>query len=108
MKSSEATNWKQAIQAEIIALENDYTREIVDRPTDKNVLSSRWVFVKKFESNGNVRFKARLVMRGFEQDNVISDLYAPVTKMATVRTFLSYSNVKGYHISTLSIVIMHS
>lgn len=43
--------------------------KIVDRPVDKPVITSKWVFKKKKGLSGAVeKYKARLVARGFMQE----------------------------------------
>ena len=40
--------------------------ELTELPPGKNIVSCKWVFKAKQDANGNViRFKARLVARGF-------------------------------------------
>lgn len=44
---------------------------LVDRPSkgEAKVISSRWVFKRKLDVEGKVVFKARLVIRGFQDQN---------------------------------------
>jgi hypothetical protein len=60
--------WKAAIQDELDSLAKNKTWILVKRSetSPKDVLSSRWVFKTKVESDGSHRKKARLVIRGFE------------------------------------------
>jgi hypothetical protein len=61
------SNWKQAIQEEYDSLLENGTWEIVDRPS-QNVPSGKWVFKLKRGPDGRIcRWKARWVVRGFEQ-----------------------------------------
>ena len=46
----------------------------------------KWVYTKKSDN----RYKARLVVRGFQQTDVIDDIYAPVAKSQTLKILLSY------------------
>ena len=42
--------------------------EIVPRPKDKSVVSSKWIFKAKHSTNGSIeKYKARFVERGFSQ-----------------------------------------
>lgn len=40
-------------------------------------------------NNNNLQYKARLVARGFEQNDILdlNDIYAPVAKFSTFRLF---------------------
>lgn len=54
--------WVQAMGQELAALDFNPTWHLVARPTDRNVIGSRWVFKDKHKSNGDVeRLKTRLV-----------------------------------------------
>ena len=39
--------WKQAMKEELDQIEKNGTWELVPRPTDKNVIGTKWVFRKK-------------------------------------------------------------
>lgn len=54
--------------AEIKALEDNATWEVVYLPSGKRVIGSKWVFKIKYKANGEVeRFKASLVAKGYTQ-----------------------------------------
>ncbi|GKA02886.1 retrovirus-related pol polyprotein from transposon RE1 [Tanacetum coccineum] len=60
--------WMQAMHDEMIDLQQNGTWILVPRPSDTNVVGSKWVFHTKYHSDGSVeRFKARLVAQGFTQ-----------------------------------------
>jgi len=78
--------WKLAIKEEYESLMKNGTWELTELPPRKNVVSCKWVFKAKQDANGNViRFKARLVARGFSQAYGIDyfETYAPVAKLTT-------------------------
>lgn len=87
MNSNECKQWKVAMDSEINSLNKNNTWQIVDRPKDKKVIDVKWVFRKK---SNNV-YKARLVVRGFQQKEFIENVYSPVGKMQTLKVLLSYS-----------------
>lgn len=63
-----ASEWKKAIDVEFDAHNTNNTWQVVPVPTDKKMLNTKWVFTVKYDAHGNLeRFKARLVVRGFEQ-----------------------------------------
>ena len=64
----------------------------VERPKDTNVISCKYVFVIKRNKEGEVvRYRARLVARGFSQGQGLDchEPLAPVAKMTNFRMFLS-------------------
>ena len=61
-------------------------------PIGKKTIGCRWVFALKFNSDGSVaRLKARLVAKGYAKtyDVDYSDTFSLVTKMTSIRFFLS-------------------
>lgn len=87
MNSHDSKQWQVAMNSEINSLYKNNTWQLVDRPKDKNVIDVKWIYKKK---NNNV-FKARLVVRGFQQKEYIENVYSPVGKMQTLKILLSYS-----------------
>jgi hypothetical protein len=58
--------WREAIQKELNALAANSTFEIVTPLMGCNIVSSKWVFATKFNTDGSLdKLKARLVTRGF-------------------------------------------
>ncbi|GJU47681.1 retrovirus-related pol polyprotein from transposon TNT 1-94 [Tanacetum coccineum] len=58
---------KKAINEEIVSLEKNQTWSIVRLPAGKKTLQSKWVFRVKEEQDGKKMYKARLVVKGFQQ-----------------------------------------
>lgn len=64
----QADQWLPAIEEEFQAHAKNGTWQVVDRPSDSSLMSTKWVFKVKTRIDGSIeRFKARLVARGFEQ-----------------------------------------
>lgn len=66
--------------------------ELIDLPKDAKVIDSMWVYNVKSNSNNKEVFKARLVARGFMQENLDEKVYSPVAQMSTLRTLVSVAN----------------
>jgi hypothetical protein len=61
-------HWHQAMQDEFDALQRNKTWTLVPRPPGASVVTGKWVFKHKFNSDGSLeRYKARWVVRGFHQ-----------------------------------------
>jgi hypothetical protein len=88
-------------------LENE-TWEATNADAIKNttVIGSRWVFKTKINPNGSTRFKARLVIKGYQQVKEIdfSETFAPVSKLATLRTLLAFAGDHDWQIDHLDVV----
>ena len=70
------------------------------------VLPCKWVFVIKTDSDGvPIRFKARLVVGGHRQVEGIDfhHTYAPVSRMATIRTMFAVSANRGWKVHQLDV-----
>jgi hypothetical protein len=84
--------WLEAAENEIRALTELQTWQLVPLPPGRRALSCKWVFKRKLNANGTVeRYKARLVIRGFEQLAGVDffAVFAPVARRSTVRLFFS-------------------
>ena len=58
--------WKDAMLEEYRSIIKNNVWDIVSRPKDKAVVSSKWIYKIKHATDGSVeKFKARFVARGF-------------------------------------------
>ena len=91
LESNESKNWCNAIKEELNSIHKNEAWELVERPTGERVIDSKWVFKRKEEGNGKIRFKARLVIRGFKDKEKydLTETYAPVSRTPLVRCILS-------------------
>jgi hypothetical protein len=67
-------------------------------PPDANIIPRRYVFRRKHNETGNiVRYKARLVVKGFKQQFGVDymDTFAPTIRAFTLRILLSFAAQKG-------------
>ncbi|XP_031122620.1 uncharacterized protein LOC116025522 [Ipomoea triloba] len=87
------------MEAEIHALEHNKTWSLTHLPPSKAVIGCKWVYRIKYNADGSVeRYKARLVAKGYSKLDGFDfiEVFAPVTKLITVRTVLSISAAKGW------------
>ena len=75
------------------------TWKIVDRPKDKKVIDIKWAYKRK---NNDV-YKARLVVRGFQQTDYVENVYSPVRKMQTLKILLSHCCKKNLFIEQMDV-----
>lgn len=54
-------------------------------------MQNKWIYRIKQEPNGSKRYKARLVVRGFQQNKGVnfSDIFSLVVKLTNIRIILS-------------------
>ena len=85
-------NGRGPIDVELQNLESAGTWQVVERPEGVNVVDSKWVFQLKKDAKGNiVKWKARLVARGFTQVQGVDyfETFAPVARLASIRFILA-------------------
>ena len=91
---SDWPKWKQAMDEEIKQLHNLGTYTITKLPEDRKAIACKWVYRLKKDSEGNiVRYKARVVAKGFSQIPGIDfdETFAPVMRLDTLRLLLALS-----------------
>ncbi|KAI4312534.1 hypothetical protein MLD38_037340 [Melastoma candidum] len=87
-------NWIIAMQEELNQLERNKVWTLVQRPKDRSVVGTKWVFRNKLDESGSmVRNKARLVAKGYSQSERIDydETYAPVARLKAIRLLLAYA-----------------
>ena len=79
--------WEQGMDEEMDSLVRNQTWDLVKLPAEKRALQNKWVYRLKEEDGGKKRYKARLVVKGFEQKNSIDfdEIFSPVVKMTSIR-----------------------
>jgi hypothetical protein len=86
--SPQADRWKSAIKTEYDGIKSRKVFKTVPIPAGQRVLSTKWDFTLKHNKDGSIRkFKARWVVRGFDQraglDYDKECLYAPVVSFTS-------------------------
>lgn len=92
MSRHDAVDWKNAMQDEISSLMENKTWSLVDLPSGRKAIKSKWVFKTKMDADGNiVRHKARLVAKGCSQIYGLDyeETYSPVVRYASIRVLMA-------------------
>lgn len=91
MSREDKKQWVEAMKSEIDSLLENDTWVCIDKPTGVNVVKTKWVFKLKKEQEGKVRYKARLVMKGFTQKKGIDydETYSPVVRYSSLRYLIA-------------------
>ena len=71
---------------------------MTELPTGKRVLLNKWVLRIKAEPNGKMRFKARLVVKGYSHRKNIhyAEIFSHVVKLTTIQILLSIVASENY------------
>ena len=98
--------WRKAMEAEILALEENGTWILVDLPPNATPIGSKWVYKIKCHADGSIeRYKARLVAKGYTQTEGVDyfDTFSPVAKMTTIRLLLAVASINHWHLHQLDV-----
>jgi hypothetical protein len=93
--------WKDAMLEEYMSILKNNVWDIVPRPKDKSMVSSKWIYKIKHAADGSVeKFKARFVARGFTQKEGIDykEAFAPVARYTSIRTIIALASVLGWNL----------
>ncbi|GJU66090.1 retrovirus-related pol polyprotein from transposon TNT 1-94, partial [Tanacetum coccineum] len=86
--------WIKAMQEELNEFERLKVWELVPRPDKVMVITLKWIYkVKLDELGGILKNKARLVARGYRQEEGIDfeESFAPVARLEAIRIFLAFA-----------------
>ena len=73
------------------SLHKNHSWELTPLLKGKKALHNKWVYRIKQKHDGSKRYKARLVVKGFQQREGVdyTEIFSPVVKLTTVRLVLS-------------------
>ncbi|GJU53222.1 retrovirus-related pol polyprotein from transposon TNT 1-94, partial [Tanacetum coccineum] len=86
--------WIEVMQEELNEFERLKVWELVPRPDKVMVITLKWIYkVKLDELGGILRNKARLVARGYRQEEGIDfeESFVPVVRLEAIRIFLAFA-----------------
>ena len=98
--------WLKAMQEEMKSLHDNHTYDLVKLPKGKRALKNKWVYKLKVEENSSKpRYKARLVVKGFNQRKGIDfeEIFSPVVKMSSIRVVLGLAASLNLEIQQLDV-----
>ena len=79
--------WTKAMEEEIEVIEKNKTWELVEKPSNKDVIGVKWVYKAKLNPDGSVlKKKARLVAEGYSQQPGVDfdESFSPVARHDTI------------------------
>lgn len=94
LESPDRNSWIEAMRDELQAFEdNDAWAPVDALPSDKTLVQCKWVFKKKVNSDNSVRYRARLVAKGFTQRPGIDyeETFSPVVRHSTLKMLFALS-----------------
>ncbi|CAK1578784.1 unnamed protein product [Parnassius mnemosyne] len=99
-----AKKWKQSIEDELRAHEENKTWSLIEKPKGVQLIDCKWVFRIKDDPSGPV-FKARLCAKGCGQKRGIdyTEVYFPTVRYDSIRVLLSEAVQHGLEISQFDV-----
>ncbi|MCO5610442.1 hypothetical protein L7F22_064680 [Adiantum nelumboides] len=102
----ECVQWKDAMQQEIDSIHKNHTWDLVDLPTGKKPIGTKWVFKVKRKQDDTVdRYKARLVAKSYAQQKGIDydETFTPTSRASTVRSLVAIAAHHNWKVHQLDI-----
>ena len=101
----DSLKWELAMQEEMDSLHKNHTWKWTPLPKGNKALHKKWVYRNKQEHNGRKRYKARLVVKGFQQRQGVDymEIFSLVVKLTTVRLVLSIVAAEDLHLEQLDV-----
>jgi hypothetical protein len=94
------------MEEEMASLDKNEAWDLVELPTGRMPIGSKWVFKKKLNAEGKVeKYKARLVAKGYSQVEGIDfgEIFSPVAKLTSIRFFLSVAAAFDFEIEQMDV-----
>ncbi|GJU11046.1 putative ribonuclease H-like domain-containing protein [Tanacetum coccineum] len=98
--------WVEAMQEELMEFKLQKVWILVNLPSGKKAIGTKWVFKnKRDERSIVVKNKARLVAQGFRQEEGIDydEVFAPVAKIEAIRLFLAFASYMGFTVYQMDV-----
>jgi hypothetical protein len=91
---------------EMATLDKNEAWDLLELPTGRNPIGSKWVFKKKLNAEGKVeKHKARLVAKGYSQVEGIDfgEIFSPVVKLTSIRFLLSVAAAFDFEVEQMDV-----
>jgi hypothetical protein len=98
--------WKEAMAEEHQSIMRNEVWEIVPRPKEKSVVTSKWVYKIKHAADGRMdKYKARFMARGLSQKEGedYDETFASVARYTSIRTIISLVASMGWNLHQMDI-----
>ncbi|CAI7930964.1 unnamed protein product [Closterium sp. NIES-54] len=75
LESSDAKEWKKAMESELKSIEENGTWELVELPEGHKAITSKWLLKIKSDADGKIeRYKSWLVAKGYQQKDKLREV----------------------------------
>ena len=90
--SPEKVKWEKAMEREMESLHSNDVWELVEPPSNRKIVGSKWIFKRKVDANGIVEcYKVRLVAQGCTQEFGLDyeETFSPVVRFESIRSVVA-------------------
>lgn len=90
IESANSKNWIKAMDEEIHSLRENDTFTLTTLPKGKKTVGGKWVYSVKSDVEGNDKYKARFVAKGYSQQLGIDygETFSPTANLTSIRVLL--------------------
>ena len=99
-------DWQDAMQEEYNSLVDNQTWDLVPQPSGRHVLGGKWVYKLKRGAAGEIlRYKARWVVRGFEQQEGVDfdETFASVVKPMSYKAIFAIAAAEDLEVEQMDV-----
>ena len=98
--------WVLSMQKELEQFERNKVWHLVEKPHDRSIIGTKWVFRNKLDESGNVLLnKSRLVVQGFSQIEGVDfeETFAPVARLESIRIILAFASHMDFKLHQMDV-----
>jgi hypothetical protein len=106
MEATHEAVWRRAMVDELQSIEENKTWSLTELPSGMRAIGLKWVFkVKKNQLGEVVRHRARLVVKGYAQQQGINyeEVFAPLARLEAIRLLLALAAEEGWQVHHMNV-----
>jgi hypothetical protein len=104
--SPDRNKWISAIKEELESLRRHGTYKLMDLPSGRHAVGSKWIFkIKRDSERKPIHYKARLVVQGFTQRKGLDfqETFTPVAQMTSQRMVIAIAAAEGLELFQIDV-----
>jgi hypothetical protein len=98
--------WKEAMMEEHQSIMKNDVWEIISRPKEKSMVTSKWVYKIKHAIDKSMdKYKARFIARGFiqKEGEDYDETFSPVSRYTSIREIISLVASMGWNLHQMDV-----